>query len=821
MTHHQPTAVSRRRGWRLRDRRIRVKLTLILMLPVTAVLALSGVIAASVASGAMRADQARQVVALGGIAGELAGQLQLERAGAALVFTRGGGPAALEAYRQRAVATDTAVGRFRTARASVRIPAGLAGPVDRVETQLAALAGLRQQVQAAPDVRASLALFRYRAIVADLIAYRQGLSLTGVDAATANSLRASAALSQAVESLGLLQVAGVRAVDAGALTPAGQQEVLAADAGFVESTQAFRDLAPPGWRGALTAQVGGEQVLRAERLQGSMVRAGPGEALRLEVDATGWAETVGARMAAMHTVEAGLDAELLAAVTAERDQQRRSIVLLGAVVLAALVVVLALAWWVARSLAASLSRLRAGAEAVAGHRLPRMVSVVESGGSDPAAAREAMRRAAEPLPVDGRDEVGQVAAAFNTVVEAAVRIAGEQVAIRASVASIFEALSWRLQQRVDRMIASLDRLEKDETDPDRLAQLFELDHVATLIRRLIASLQVLSGTSAGRSMPRAVPLQDLLRAAMSEIDDYQRVDLLAADDGVKIAADVAPDLVHLLAEVLDNAAKFSPPETHVVIEGRRVGDRLHIQIRDDGIGIRVEDLPAVRQRVARPDLTDPRTAQQMGLPVVGRIAQRHGIGVGVRSEGRGTTVDITVPSALFTTATSRVLPPPSAVPPAVEAGATRELPAVGPRRPQGPPPAAWPPMEAAPVAPPMSSAAATPSLAIYDEVRSWFVTSGHGGVVSSLVPPDWQAASTAAAQAARAVPERTTANGLPVRRSGQRLIPALAAAGQPEPLRRDPEAVRRQVSAFQTGLVAAGRRSHRVHGQIHVQEAAR
>ncbi|GAA2601115.1 nitrate- and nitrite sensing domain-containing protein [Dactylosporangium fulvum] len=807
MSHHQPEPMPspRRRGWRLRDRRIRVKLALILTLPVVAVLALAGVIAVGAASGAMRGEQARQLVALGGAAGDLAGQLQRERAGAALVFTRGGGPAAVEEYRKRTAGTDAAAERFRAARAAVRLPDGLVAPADRVVTQLAALPGLRQQVQSAPDVRASLALFRYRAVIADLVAYRQGLSQAGVDAATANGLRASATLSQAVESLGLLQVAGVRAVDVGALTPAGQQEVLAADAGFVEATQAFRDLAPAGWQTALTARVGGEQVLRAERLQGVVLRAGPGEALRLDTDAAGWVEAVGARMAAMHAVEADLDGALLGAVTGERDQQRRSVVLLSTVVLAALIAVVALGWWVARSLAASLTRLRAGAERIAGHQLPSMVSVVESGGADLAAAIEAMRRAAEPLPVDGRDEVGQVAAAFNTVVAEAVRIAGEQVAIRASVAAIFEALSRRLQRRVDRMIASLDQLERHEEDPDRLAQLFELDHVATLIRRLIASLQVLSGTGAGRSVPAAVPLPDLLRAAIGEIDDYQRVDLRGADPGVAVVAQAAPDLVHLLAELLDNAATFSPPLTPVALEGWRVGDQLHIQVSDEGVGIREEDLPSVRQRVARPDLTDPRTAQHMGLPVVGRIAQRLGITVEVRSRWQhGTSVDITVPAALFTTTAP------------AHAGnqPTAELPAVaairpGPAGPLALPSAlpSWPPVAGDQPAAAVRAPAEVPPLRIYESVRaSWFTEGADGGGVPA-VPSDWQAASVAAAEAGRAAPQHVTEHGLPVRRAGARLIPAVTQPAEVTPVRRDPDEVRRQMSAFQTGLGAAGRRS--------------
>lgn len=480
---------SERRWWHLRDRRIRGKLAVILALPLVAVVLLAGLIAAGAVSQAVQADQARRLVGLGGAAGELVDRLQQERAAAALVFARGGGATAEREYRERVAATEVAAGRFSAAVRGVRLPTGLDAVMARVEVQVSGLAVLRQQVQGAPDVAASLVVFRYRAVVADLLAYRQGLSQVGVDAATANDLRAAAALSEAIESLGLMQVAVVRSVDAGVLTPAAQQEVVAADAGFAEAMQAFRGLAPAGWQARLNARVGGEEVVAAERLQGVVVRAGPDAPLRLGVDAGQWVAAVATRMELMHTVERELDAELLAEVTGQRDALRRGIGGLGAVVLAGLVLMVGIGWWVTRSLAGSLTRLRAGAEVVAGVRLPRMVAQLDAGSTDPAAVRRLMAQAAEPIRVDGRDEVGQVAAAFNSVAASAVRIAGEQAALRTSVAGIFESLSRRLQQRSDRMIASLDTLERDEQDPNRLAQLFELDHVATLIRRMIVGLQ--------------------------------------------------------------------------------------------------------------------------------------------------------------------------------------------------------------------------------------------------------------------------------------------------------------------------------------------
>ncbi|WP_091632476.1 sensor histidine kinase [Micromonospora peucetia] len=806
--------------WRLQDRRIRTKLALLLALPLMATVALSGVLAAGAASAASQAEQSRQLVVLGGTAGRLAAHLQGERTAAALVLVRGSNAVAAEGYRRQTALTDGAVTQFDEARRSVRAPLVLQGPLRRVEEQLANLGPLRQQVQAGPDATSSLVVFRYRAVVADLLAYRQGLSQVGVDAQTGNDLRAAASLSQAVESLGLMQVAVVRSLGSGRLTPAGQQEIVGADVGFTEAMQAFRALAPARWQARVNAQLSGRNVLEAERLLGVVARATQGSALRLGVSASRWATAVGARMGLLHAAEQELDAELLAAVTQRRDEQRRTIVLLSVTVVACLAVMVAVGWWVTRSMTGSLQRLRAGAHSVAADRLPRMVAQLGGDHPDQATIDELMAQAAEPIAVDGRDEVGQVADAFNRVSLAAVRIAGEQAALRATVAGIFLSLSRRLQSRADRMMVNLDALERDEEDPDRLEKLFDLDHVATLIRRMTANLQVLAGGRAGRPTPEPVALPDLLRAAGSEIDDYKRVELGIIDGAVLVGRDVAEELMHLLAELIDNATKYSAPDTPVMVEGSRVGDLLHLQVRDYGIGMREAELQAALDRLAHPHRMDRATTQQMGLPVVGRIANRLGITVQIRSDfGEGTRVDVTLALHQFTVAQTDW---PATPPRALADERTRELPAVvarpGPRA-EGPPPAAWPPaVRALPATPAPASTPVgpPPPLAIFDAVRSdprhsWFTSAPGDGAAQGgpAMPARWKAAADAALAAATDPATETTSHGLPVRRPGRRVIPPVAPGAQaPVPAQRDPEALRRQMSAIDSALGAAGRRTH-------------
>lgn len=787
--------------WRwLRDRRIRTKLGLILLLPVLAVVVLTGVSVASAARRSADASQARELVAAGGTAARLAAQLQRERAAAALVFASSNSGSAMAGYRQQGEATDRLVAELQAGLDGVDVPANLRPLVGRVRGDLAGLAPLRQKVAAAPDAVLSVVAFRYRAVIADLIGYRQALGQVGVASSTANGLRAAAALSQGVESLGQLQVATVRVLAAGRLTPAAQQEIVAANTGTTEALQTFTDLAPSGWPAVLNSRIGaGPQILRAERLQGVVTRAQPGTALGLDTDARGWSTAMGARIDVMHAVEADLDGRLLTAVTAERDAQRRTIVTASAVVAVLLVVVVVLGVWVARSLTGSLTRLQLGAMEVAERRLPQMVRELDVHNADPATIDRVLAATAEPIPADSADEVGDVARAFNSVAASAVRVAGEQAALRAAVGAILVSLSRRLQLRADAMMVSLDGLERDEQDPARLKKLFDLDHIATLIRRLIFNLQILAGGRGGQARPVAVPLIELLQAAGQEIDAYTRIQPVNVDDGVLVAGEAADELIHLLAELLDNAARYSPPTTQVLVEARRIGDQLHIHVRDEGIGMSAADLQTARDRLANPRRLDFRTTQQMGLPVVGAIAHRLGIKIDLRSEPRhGTRVDLTLPNGLFTRGRPTVYVPTSVEPAPALTRAVHAAPA---------PPATWPPVPAA-------ATHRTVEPVIYhqlasDPARSWFhptPSTPDGELVG--VSAGWPAAARAATSAPSAEPVRTTPGGLPVREPGQRLIPpADPATTQPlAPVQRHADRLRQQMSAFQRGLGQAGRR---------------
>jgi signal transduction histidine kinase len=596
-------------------------------------------------------------------------------------------------------------------------------------------------------------------------------------------------------------------LDAGRLTPAGQLDIVAANTGLTEALQTFGGLGEPQWvrlvNGRLSA---GVEVLRSERLLGVVTRAQPGQRLALDTSARGFVAAMQVRVDAMHTAEAQIDQELLAAVGAERDAQRRMAATTLAVVAGLLLMVVVAGWWVTRSLSGSLRRLRDGARSVAEQRLPQMVGRVSADSFDETAIAGLVAEAAEPIAVDGADEVGQVAAAFNSVSASAVRLAADQARLRAVIGAMFLSLSRRLQKRADRMMASLDGLERGEEDPGQLQKLFELDHTATLIRRMITNLQVLAGGQAGRPRAALVALPTVLQAAGQGIDAYTQVHQISVDDTVHIRGHVAEDLIHLLTELLDNAAQASPPDGVVLVEARRVGDLLYIQVRDEGTGMTAEELDAVRDRLEQPRRLDLQATQKMGLPVVGTLAQRLGIKVEIRSELRqGTRVDLTVPPELFEHRPhmAEITPPHSPPTPAV-VGSAAILPAPQSAAPL--PDGPWAgPAKGPPTVPPWIYHEMTS--AVTDPAASWFETKTEGelvGTVAGPTEPAWNSTPTRPL-----APVQRTASGLPVRRPG-----AMAYAPTQEPTRgevpapRNPDLIRARMSAMHGGLVRAGRRQH-------------
>ncbi len=213
---------------------------------------------------------------------------------------------------------------------------------------------------------------------------------------------------------------------------------------------------------------------------------------------------------------------------------------------------------------------------------------------------------------------------------------------------MFVNLARRSQILVDRLIGHLDRLERGEEDPDRLAELFQLDHLATRMRRNDENLLVLAGADSTRVQREPAALIDVLRAAQSEVEHYTRIEFGVIDRDIEVAAHAVNDLVHLVAELFDNATAFSPPDSQVLVEARRVGDRASLYVEDRGIGISGEQLAELNERLATPPQVDVAVSRMMGLVVVARLASRHGVKVELRpGSDRGTVAEVTLPPTVL------------------------------------------------------------------------------------------------------------------------------------------------------------------------------
>ncbi|GAA3376089.1 nitrate- and nitrite sensing domain-containing protein [Streptomyces sannanensis] len=314
----------------------------------------------------------------------------------------------------------------------------------------------------------------------------------------------------------------------------------------------------------------------------------------------------------------------------------------GGIVVVSMLAAFVMGGLMARHMSRSMRRLRTAAFGIAEQRLPMLVdqlSRTEPGRVD---------TRVEPIPITSHDEIGEVARAFDQVHREAVRLASEQALLRGNINAIFTNLSQRNQGLIEGQLSLITDLENNEADPEQLENLFRLDHLATRMRRNGENLLILAGQEPGRRWDQPVPLVDVLRAAASEVEQYERIELAGVPEA-EIHGHTVTDLVHLLAELLENATTFSSPQTKVRVTATRLPDgRVMIEIHDKGIGLTSEDFADINHRLANPPTVDAAISQHMGLFVVGRLADRHGIRVQLRPSGEqaGTTSLVMLPDGI-------------------------------------------------------------------------------------------------------------------------------------------------------------------------------
>ena len=281
-----------------------------------------------------------------------------------------------------------------------------------------------------------------------------------------------------------------------------------------------------------------------------------------------------------------------------------------------------------------LTGFRTAVRALADERLPALVSRLRQG-DDVDVATEA-----PPLELQTRTkEVTETADAFSAVQRTAIEAAVGQAQLRKGVSNVFRSLARRNQSLLQRQLKMLDEMERGTHDPEALAQLFRLDHLTTRMRRQAEGLIILSGAAPGRGWRQPVPVVEVLRGAIGEIEDYVRVNLVT-DSRDFIAGTAVADVTHLLAELVENAVLYSPPETRVQVRASRVANGYVVEVEDRGLGIPEAKLDALNERLARPPEFDLADSDQLGLFVVSRLAARHQIKVSLRGSPYGGTAAI-------------------------------------------------------------------------------------------------------------------------------------------------------------------------------------
>jgi signal transduction histidine kinase len=361
-----------------------------------------------------------------------------------------------------------------------------------------------------------------------------------------------------------------------------------------------------------------------------------------------WYSSMTATIIRMRIVEQRLAASIVDRSRSLEQGARESAVLTAAVTGALLLLVLILTFVVARSLVHPLRRLQADALEIATVRLPARVAAL-SAATDPNATLEV-----DPVSVHSTDEIGQVARAFDRVHGEAVRLASNEALLRGSLNAMFISLSRRSVPLIERLSRMIDSLEQKEDDPDRLSSLFSMDHLVTRMRRNSENLLVLAGEEPVRKWREPVPLSEVARAAISEIEQYTRVVLDIQPEGT-ISGQAASDVVNLLAEIIENATVFSSPDTPVRVSSRELSrGGVLLEVRDNGVGVSAARLAEMNHRLQTPPEIDVSVSRHMGLFAVSRLAVRHGIKVRLRAASpQGLSALVRLPATLTGTEAAR------------------------------------------------------------------------------------------------------------------------------------------------------------------------
>ncbi len=644
--------------WRaLKNWHVRSRLLLLITIPTLVAVVLGAVYIVTSVKNEISYQRVERLADLSSTVTSLAAQLEYERDETIEYIADSTDPAASGGGRTQVLGNSKLYAGTDTSNLSLVTTAqNLTQPwVKRIDAQLAGIgAGYPAQVQTdAQDITGELGelnavrstatnsefpvldvLNSYNTIISSLLAIDDSIALNSADGTLVGDVRALNSVSQIIQEASIQRGLLTLAFAQGNYAPGVLEDLEVAQGIENSDFSQFTDTATAQQVAFYNSTVNGSFVDIPEGYEAQAIDFGnEGKSL------TSLGETVTAgewftsmtygTLAYMQTVQQSLVNQTISRAAALRREAITAAVGIGAAVLVVLLLALLLTTLVGRSMVRPLRRLRTGALEVAGVRLPDTVRrMSETDGTG-------MALDIVPIEVDSTDEIGEVARAFDQVHREALRLASNEAALRGNVNAMFVNLSRRSQSLVERQIRLIDDLEQGEQDSDRLSSLFQMDHLATRMRRNSENLLVLAGHDATRRWNQPVALVDVLRAAVSEIEQYERV-TLNVQPGISVRGHAVNDVVHLLAELAENATSFSSAETPVVVAGHLLtSGGVLLDITDQGVGMGAEEMAHANWRLDNPPVVDVAVSRRMGLFVVARLAARHGIRVRLRPAAAG------------------------------------------------------------------------------------------------------------------------------------------------------------------------------------------
>ncbi len=627
----------RSRGGRTagRQRSIRSTITILLVIPLLSLVGLWVYAATSTVGGALSERNSDAVNRdIGGPLEGLIEQLDTERADT-YVWQSAHGHLPRQGLLAQRPRTDAAIAVLRVgAAAAFRVEQPTNGPVaQRLLASLGQIGALRAKVDAGkiPPIAAFAA---YNAVAAAAYPFGSALASGGQSPQLVRESQALLEEGEAVDDVGQEATLVAGAQIAGDRMSAAELRTFAQT---VDDQRLLEQLgsSPLNWQGTTDPYASiptSSEYAKLTKLQDEIIATPAGTVLR--VTPKQWQDSIAAMTPKYTAAETASRLNVTKGDTHESDIILLRLILVGGAGLVAVVVSSLLLLRFGNRISRELSGLRAAARTLAEERLPHVVARLRAGDNVDVDAE------APPLDLQTKTrEVTETAGAFSAVRRTAIEAAVEQAQLRKGVSLVFRSLARRNQSLLQRQLKMLDEMERATEAPQALEQLFRLDHLTTRMRRQAEGLIILSGAAPGRSWRQPVPVIEVLRGALGEIEDFARVDLSTQSPDFLQGAGVA-DVMHLLAELIENAVLYSPPATRVQVRCSRVANGYAIEIEDAGLGIPQETMAALNLRLACPPEFDLADSDQLGLFVVSRLAARQQVKVSLRSSAYGGTLAV-------------------------------------------------------------------------------------------------------------------------------------------------------------------------------------